>query len=85
MTLAWGTWAKAVANPSLEASPTRPRLGARRVVADREAIGPVLLALAIPFLFLHERYQPDLSIGVSSTCRLSPASILCRFKSSGFT
>jgi O-antigen ligase len=54
------------------------RLGPR-LRADREAIGAILLAAAIPFLFLHERYQPDLSIAFSSTTidfRLSDAALL---------
>ncbi len=45
---------------------TRASSGVRALV-DREAIGAILLAGAIPFLFMHERFQPELSLGVGST------------------
>ena len=67
-----------MANPPLAAA----RIPARRVggvLVDRDAIGALLLALSLPFLFLHERFQPDLSIGVSSTTvdiRLSDLALL---------
>jgi hypothetical protein len=34
---------------------------------ERDAVGALVLAGALPFLFLHKNYQPDLAIGVSST------------------
>jgi O-antigen ligase len=38
-----------------------------RSLVDRDALGALVLAAAIPFLFLHERYQPDLSLNAGST------------------
>jgi len=39
--------------------------GARAV--SRATSGSIVLAAAVPFLFLHERYQPDLELGIGST------------------
>jgi len=36
-------------------------------LVSRESIGALLLAAAVPFLFLHERFQPESSIGIGST------------------
>ncbi len=50
-----------------------------RSLVDRDALGAVVLAASIPFLFLHERYQPDLSVGAGSTTvdiRLSDLAML---------
>lgn len=50
-----------------------------RTLVDREALGALLLAGSLPFLFLHERYQPELTIDVGSTSidvRLSDAALL---------
>jgi O-Antigen ligase len=50
-----------------------------RSLVDRDAVGALVLAGSIPFLFLHERYQPDLSIGAGSTTvdiRLSDLAML---------
>jgi O-antigen ligase len=50
-----------------------------RSLVDRDALGALVLAGAVPFLFLHERYQPDVSIGVGSTTvdvRLSDLAML---------
>jgi O-antigen ligase len=50
-----------------------------RSLVDRDALGALVLAAAIPFLFLHERYQPDLSLGAGSTTvdiRLSDVAML---------
>jgi O-antigen ligase len=38
-----------------------------RQLFDREALGALVLALAVPFLFLHEKYQPALELDLSST------------------
>jgi O-antigen ligase len=38
-----------------------------RSLVDRDALGVLVLAAAVPFLFLHERYQPDLSLHAGST------------------
>ena len=50
-----------------------------RALVDRDALGALVLAGAIPFLFLHERYQPDLSVGAGTTTvdiRLSDLAVL---------
>ena len=54
------------------------RLGIGGVV-QRESAGALALLAAIPFLFLHERYQPTATVDVSSTTvdlRLSDAAVL---------
>ena len=38
-----------------------------RSLVDRESVGALVLTVAIPFLFVHERFQPELAIAVSST------------------
>jgi len=53
-----------------------------RSLVDRDALGALVLAAAVPFLFLHERYQPDLTIGAGSTTvdvRLSDLAMLVVF------
>ena len=55
-----------------------PSVGLRRLV-DRSAVGALLVALAIPFLFLHERYQPEATLDVGGTAvdvRLSDVALL---------
>ncbi|MGH3134856.1 MAG: O-antigen ligase family protein [Gaiellaceae bacterium] len=50
-----------------------------RHVVDRDAVGALVLGLAIPFLFVHERYQPELELDLSSTSveiRLSDLAVL---------
>ncbi len=50
-----------------------------RLLADRDAVGAIVLAVAVPFLFVHERYQPEVGLGVGSTSidvRLSDAAVL---------
>ena len=50
-----------------------------RGLVDRDALGACVLAAAVPFLFLHERYQPDLSIAAGSATvdvRLSDLAML---------
>jgi O-antigen ligase len=50
-----------------------------RSLVDRQALGALALAAAVPFLFLHERYQPDLTVGAGSTTldiRLSDLAML---------
>ena len=44
-----------------------PRRRVGLALVDREAAGAVVLAAALPFLFLHKNYQPDLALGISST------------------
>jgi O-antigen ligase len=68
-----------VANRAFEASRPRSRRFALRDALDREAVGALALAAAIPFLFLHEKYQPDFQLSLSSTTvdlRLSDAAVL---------
>ena len=38
-----------------------------RSLVDRESVGALVLAVAIPFLFMHERFQPELAVAVGST------------------
>ncbi|MET0561587.1 MAG: O-antigen ligase family protein [Gaiellaceae bacterium] len=38
-----------------------------RSLVDRESVGALVLTAAIPFLFIHERFQPELAIAVGST------------------
>jgi O-antigen ligase len=50
-----------------------------RQLFDRDALGALVLALAVPFLFLHEKYQPALEVDLSSTSldfRPSDAAVL---------
>ena len=50
-----------------------------RALVNGDALGALVLAGAIPFLFLHERYQPDLSVGAGATTvdiRLSDLAVL---------
>ncbi len=50
-----------------------------RDLVDRDATGALLLAFAIPFLFVHEKYQPELTVDLGSTSadvRLSDLAVL---------
>ncbi len=50
-----------------------------RDLVDRDATGALLLALAIPFVFFHEKYQPELTVDLGSTSadvRLSDLAVL---------
>lgn len=38
-----------------------------RSLVDRESVGALVLTVAIPFLFIHERFQPELAIPSGST------------------
>ena len=38
-----------------------------RSLVDRESVGALVLTVAIPFLFMHERFQPELAVAVGST------------------
>jgi hypothetical protein len=52
---------------------------AGRDLVGRETLGPLILAASLPFLFFHERYQPELGVGVGSTTvdiRLSDLAVL---------
>ena len=48
-------------------SRVRVRMRTLRDLVDRDAAGALLLAFAIPFLFLHEKYQPELTVDLGST------------------
>ena len=51
----------------------------RGLLTDRDSIGAVVLGASIPFLFLHERFQPELSLELGSTTvdvRLSDLAVL---------
>ncbi|HEU5263567.1 MAG TPA: O-antigen ligase family protein, partial [Gaiellaceae bacterium] len=65
-----------MATPSLERSPMQSSL---RLLTDRANLGALVLAASIPFVFSHERYQPELGVEVGSTSidlRLSDGAIL---------
>jgi O-antigen ligase len=50
-----------------------------RNLVDRATLGALVLTGAIPFLFVHERYQPELGIGLGATTldvRLSDVAVL---------
>ena len=40
---------------------------ARRDLVGRESLGALILAASLPFLFFHERYQPELGVSLGST------------------
>jgi O-antigen ligase len=53
--------------------------GVRDLLTDPESRGAVVLGAAVPFLFVHERFQPDLSLDLGSTTvdiRLSDLAVL---------
>jgi O-antigen ligase len=50
-----------------------------RSFVERATLGALVLTGAIPFLFVHERYQPDLGVGLGATTvdvRLSDVAVL---------
>jgi O-antigen ligase len=53
-----------VATPALESPHVPSRV---RALVDRDSVGALVLAAAVPFLFVHERYQPEMSAGIGST------------------
>jgi O-antigen ligase len=62
-----------------EAFPSTRASSGLRTLVDRDAVGALILAAAIPFLFFHERYQPEASVGVGATTidvRLSDVAVL---------
>jgi len=36
-------------------------------LVDRDSVGALVLTLSLPFLFMHERFQPELSLALGST------------------
>ncbi len=76
LTPACAPYSGAVATPSLESSSMPSSL---RHLTDSANLGALVLAASIPFVFSHERYQPELGIDVGSTSidvRLSDGAIL---------
>ena len=62
-----------------EAFPNTRASSGLRTLVNRDAVGALILAAAIPFLFFHERYQPEASVGVGATTidvRLSDVAVL---------
>ncbi len=55
------TYSPGVANPALESTPHR------RWLVGRGDAGALILALAVPPLFIHERFQPELSLAAGQT------------------
>ena len=53
-----------MATDAFESSRTSSRL---RTLVNRDAVGALILAGSIPLLFLHERWQPDASVGLGAT------------------
>lgn len=63
-------------NPALESSRAPSRSGR---LTERADLGVLVLAASFPFLFFHERYQPELGVGLGSTTvdvRLSDVALL---------
>ena len=68
-----------MANPAREITPAPALRDVQGLLTDRESLGAVVLAASIPFVFLHERFQPEASLGIGSTTldvRLSDLAIL---------
>ncbi len=66
----------AVATEALDSTGSPSTL---RTAVDRDSLGALLLAASLPFLFFHERYQPELDVGIGSTTvdvRLSDLAVL---------
>jgi O-antigen ligase len=72
-----------VASPPAETASTPSALPRRRAGLDRfsprDSAGAIVLAAAVPFLFVHERFQPEASFELGSTSldvRLSDVAVL---------
>ncbi len=66
----------AVATEALDSTGSPSSL---RTAVDRDAVGALVLAATIPFLFFHERFQPELTISAGSTAvdvRMSDLALL---------
>ena len=50
-----------------EALDSTPSSASLRSLIERDALGALVLAASLPFLFSHERYQPELGVGIGST------------------
>jgi O-Antigen ligase len=53
-----------VATEALDSAHAAPGL---RALVDRDSLGALVLAAAVPFLFIHERFQPELTLSFGST------------------
>ena len=58
-----GTYSPAVATDAVSTS----HASAGRDLVGRESLGALILAASLPFLFFHERYQPEVDVGLGST------------------
>jgi hypothetical protein len=70
-----------VATPALESTPPA------RALVGRADVGALVLALAIPPLFIHERFQPELSFEIGGTTvdvRLSDLAVLAVVAAAGY-
>lgn len=68
-----------VASQPAETSQTPLRRRVPGLIADRSSLGAVILAASVPFLFMHERFQPEASFELGSTSvdiRLSDVAVL---------
>lgn len=66
-------------NPGFERASRPAWDNVRAALLDRDRLGAIVLAGAVPFLFIHERFQPEASIGVGATSleiRLSDVAVL---------
>ena len=46
---------------------SRSHASAGRDLVSRESVGALILAASLPFLFFHERYQPEVGVSLGST------------------
>lgn len=56
-----------MADTAREITPAPSLRDVQGLLADRQSLGAIVLAVSIPFVFLHERYQPEASFGIGST------------------
>ena len=61
---------------SVEAAPRRPSPAPAAEAARRVSAGSVVLAAALPILFLHVRYQPSLGLPLGGTFKLQDGAVL---------
>jgi O-antigen ligase len=56
-----------VTSRPVESARAHGRIAGLGLLQDRASLGAVVLAGAVPFLFLHERFQPEASVGIGSS------------------
>ena len=74
---------RAVATGAVESS----HASKRRDLVGRESLGALILVGSLPFLFFHERYQPELGVGLGSTTidvRLSDLAVVVVLAAAAF-